>query len=103
MDATTELESMGIGAALAALTGAKPIIREYPDHYLLYWDEDGKKKVIQFLNDRITKMSSDKTVNPIQIDLLPVILPVAIKNGLPYVITGSVALVLLGMFLKGKI
>ena len=103
MDELTQLKAQGIGAALKLITGELPKIDQYPDHYTVYWSKDQQPKVSAFLDSTIDKMTADtKEVNPIQIDLLPVILPVALKRIVPYILAYSALIFFIGNLTGSK-
>lgn len=100
MNSSTGMQATGLVIALGSITGVSPVIQEYADHYSIFWKAEDRKKVTAFLDNSIDKMTSDKKVNPIQIDLLPVVYPIVLKRVAPYVVLSAIGLVALGMILE---
>ena len=102
-EAVTQLYVLGV----QSIINEKPLVKRFEDHNLVTWKEGQAKKMEKYISSLIWKMGkpSDKAGAPskefslseVQLDLKPVIFPLALKTIVPFI-----GVYTLGMFFLGR-
>jgi len=87
---------------LGQITGQTPQVIDNNTYYQIAWTTDQQPSVTKFLDDSINKFTSDGTPSDIQIDFLPVVLPVALKKIAPFAIAYGAVAFILGMIISRR-